>query len=244
MTKNHWLRLAIPMQTRVTDQPGFLLHRREWQNTSLILDIFSLDYGRVSLMAKGARKGSAQALYQPFTLLTLGWTGRHELKTLTAVEGHSALVNEQNYLSLLYINELLIAFLPPQEPSLEIFNRYLELLNAAGDRVGESSLREFELEMLQTLGYFPDTSEDAQTGEPIQARRFYRFHINSGFIGCESSASDSVSGQVVIDWNSKQYRDVGVRRLAKSVLRSTIDFNLDGKALKSRDVYQQIKSRT
>jgi DNA repair protein RecO (recombination protein O) len=232
------------MQTRVTDQPGFLLHRREWQNTSLILDIFSLDYGRVSLLAKGARKGSAQALYQPFTLLTLGWTGRHELKTLTAVEGHSALVNEQNYLSLLYINELIIAFLPPQEPSLEIFNRYLELLNAAGDRVGESSLREFELEMLQTLGYFPDTSEDAQTGEPIQARRFYRFHINSGFIGCESSASDSVSGQVVIDWNSKQYRDVGVRRLAKSVLRSTIDFNLDGKALKSRDVYQQIKSRT
>lgn len=243
MMKNLWLRLAIPMQTRVTDQPGFLLHRREWQNTSLILDVFSLDYGRVSLLAKGARKGSSPALYQPFTLLTLGWSGRQELKTLTAVEGHSARVDEQNYLSLLYINELIVAFLPPQDPSVEIFNRYLELLNQAVDIIDESSLREFELGMLQTLGYFPDTSEDAQSGEPIQARQFYRFHINSGFIACEGSTRDSVSGQVVIDWNSKQYRDGGVRRLAKSVLRSTIDFNLDGKALKSRDVYQQIKSR-
>ena len=241
--KNLWPRLAIPMQTRVTDQPGFLLHRREWQNTSLILDVFSLDYGRVSLLAKGARKGSSQALYQPFTLLTLGWSGRHELKTLTAIEGHSALVDEQNYLSLLYINELIVAFLPPQDPSVEIFNRYLELLNQAVDIIDESSLREFELGMLKTLGYFPDTAEDAQSGEPIQARQFYRFHINSGFIACEGSTRDSVSGQVVIDWNSKQYRDGGVRRLAKSVLRSTIDFNLDGKALKSRDVYQQIKSR-
>ena len=241
--KNLWLRLAIPMQTRVTDQPGFLLHRREWQNTSLILDVFSLDYGRVSLLAKGARKGSSQALYQPFTLLTLGWSGRHELKTLTAIEGHSALVDEQNYLSLLYINELIVAFLPPQDPSVEVFNRYLELLNQAVDIIDESSLREFELGMLKTLGYFPDTAEDAQSGEPIQARQFYRFHINSGFIACEGSTRDSVSGQVVIDWNSKQYRDAGVRRLAKSVLRSTIDFNLDGKALKSRDVYQQIKSR-
>lgn len=241
--KSLWLRLAIPMQTRVTDQPGFLLHRREWQNTSLILDVFSLDYGRVSLLAKGARKGSSQALYQPFTLLTLGWSGRHELKTLTAIEGHSALVDEQNYLSLLYINELIVAFLPPQDPSVEIFNRYLELLNQAVDIIDESSLREFELGMLKTLGYFPDTAEDAQSGEPIQARQFYRFHINSGFIACEGSTRDSVCGQVVIDWNSKQYRDAGVRRLAKSVLRSTIDFNLDGKALKSRDVYQQIKSR-
>jgi len=242
--KNHSPRSAIPMQTRVTDQPGFILHRREWQNTSLILDVLTLDYGRVSLLAKGARKSSVQALYQPFNLLTLGWSGRHELKTLTTIDGHSAQVDERNYLSLLYVNELLVAFLPPQESSLPVFNSYLELLNHAGKLVDEACLREFELGMLQTLGYFPDTSEDAQSGQPIEARAFYRFHLNSGFIGCESSASDSVSGQVVIDWNRKLYLDAGVRRLAKSVLRSTIDFNLDGKALKSRDVYQQIKSRT
>ena len=243
MTKSHWQLLAIPMQTRVTDQPAFILHRRDWQNSSLILDMFTLNYGRISLIAKGARKNRAQALYQPFTLLTIGWSGKQELKTLTSIEGHSAQVDEKNYLSLLYINELISAFLPQQETSLENFNRYLELLNQAGEVVDEACLREFELGMMQSLGYFPDTSEDAQSGVAIEPDRYYQFHINAGFIGCAKDASDSVKGQVVIDWNRNQFQDIKVRRLAKSVLRSTIDFNLHGKSLKSRDVYLQIKSR-
>mgnify|MGYP003646804609 FL=1 len=231
------------MQTRVTDQPAFILHRRNWQNSSLILDVFTLNYGRLSLLAKAARQNAAKALYQPFMLLNIGWFGRHELKTLSAIEGHSAQVNERNYLSLLYVNELITSLLPQQEPSLEIFNQYLQLLNQAGESIDESSLREFELCLLQTLGYFPDTADDASSGEVIQPELFYQFQINRGFVACQATAPDSVSGKSVIDWNQKRYSLDKVKRLAKSVLRSTIDFNLNGKALKSRDVYLQIKSR-
>lgn len=243
MMRNRWQPSVTPMQTRVTDQPAFILHRRNWQNSSLILDVFTLNYGRLSLLAKAARQNASKALYQPFMLLNIGWLGRHELKTLTAIEGHSASVNERNYLSLLYVNELIASLLPQQESSLEIFNHYLQLLNLSAELIDESSLREFELCLLQTLGYFPDTSEDADSGLAIQAGEYYQFQINRGFVACQSTERDSVNGETVIHWNQKRYTQSNVKQLAKSVLRSTIDFNLNGKTLKSRDVYLQIKSR-
>ena len=59
------------MQTRVSDQPAFILRRREWRDTSLILDLFTLDYGCVSVIAKGARRNPGKLQYQPFVLLNL-----------------------------------------------------------------------------------------------------------------------------------------------------------------------------
>ena len=84
---SHWRRLDIPMEARVTDQASFILRRREWRNSSLILDVFTRDHGCVRLLAKGARRSSAQAQYQPFVMLNINWSGRQELKTLTGIEG-------------------------------------------------------------------------------------------------------------------------------------------------------------
>ena len=74
-------------------------------------------------------------------------------------------------------------------------------------------------------------------------RSCYQFVIDSGFVRCAESAADSVKGQVILDWLEQRYQQDNVRRLAKSVLRSTIDFNLHGKTLKSRDVFRQIMRR-
>jgi len=104
----------------------------------------------------------------------------------------------------------------------------------------EAELRGFEFRLMQALGYFPDIDSDAHSGMPIQADGHYQFVINSGFVACAESARDSVSGRTVIDWARGEYRQDAVLRLAKSVLRSTIDFNLHGKTLKSRDVSAEI----
>lgn len=231
------------MQARVTDQAAFILRRRDWRNTSLILDLLTLDYGCVRVLAKGARRNPATVQYQPFILQTLSWSGKQELKTLVSIEGQMVPVDERNYLPLLYINELIGAFIPQGESNPEIFNQYLALLTTADHKIDEASLRQFELNLMSALGYFPDISQDAQSSETIRPETFYQFVINSGFVACAKSAKDSVSGQVVLDWIDDCYQHHMVRRLAKSVLRSTIDFNLHGKALKSRDVYLELKKR-
>ena len=231
------------METRVTDQAGFILRRREWRNSSLILDLFTRDHGCIRAIARGARRSSAKTPYQPFVMLTINWSGREELKTLTGIEGQVLPVAEENYLALLYVNELIGAMLPPAEANPELFAAYLSLLQHSVVKLDESRLRVFELEMMQDLGYFPDPGLDAHSGEPIREDGFYQFVIDSGFIGCERDARDSVSGRVVLDWCRGDYEDEAVRRLAKSVLRSTIDFNLHGKTLKSRDVFSQMARR-
>jgi len=243
MTNNRWRRLAIPMEVRVSDQPAFILRRRDWRDSSLLLDIFTRDYGCIRVMAKGARRNPAKAPYQPFAMLTVSWRGQHELKTLTGIESIALPVDESNYLALLYTNELINAMLPPQEENPAIFSAYLELLQNANRKINEGVLRRFELELMQSLGYFPDISADALSGQPIQAHNYYQFVINSGFVTCAESDRNSVSGESVMAWLKEDYRQGAVLRLAKSVLRSTIDFNLHGKALKSRDVTLEMMKR-
>lgn len=231
------------MEARVTDQACFILRRREWRNSSLLLDIFSRDHGCIRALARGARRSSAKAPYQPFVMLTINWSGRQELKTLTGIEGQVLPVAEENYLALLYVNELVAAMLPPGEANPEVFTAYLSLLQHAVARLDESRLRMFELELMQTLGYFPDLGVEAYSGQSILRDSHYQFVINSGFVSCAASARDCVSGSVVIDWREGYYDRAAVLRLAKSVLRSTIDFNLHGKTLKSRDVFAEMMRR-
>ncbi len=243
MMNSRWRPLVTRMEPRVSDQICFILRRRDWQNSSLLLDFFTRDHGCIRAIARGARRNPAKTPYQPFVMLSISWTGRQELKTLIGIEGQALPVDEKNYLALLYVNELLGALLPQGESNPAIFASYQSLLQQSVDDIGEAGLRRFELELMRQLGYFPDLSVDAVSGEEIQAKAFYQFVINSGFVACPEFARDSVSGQVVIDWTRGDYQQDSVLRLAKTVLRSTIDFNLHGKTLKSRDVLLEMMRR-
>ena len=152
-------------------------------------------------------------------------------------------VVEDNYLALLYVNELISVFLPYEESSPEIFSDYLELLKVAEVEIDESALRRFELKFMRVLGYFPDISQDAKSGAAINGDSYYQFVINHGFVECVALDRDSVDGHSILGWLAGNYQQDSVRRLAKSVLRSTIDYNLNGKSLKSRKVYHEIKQR-
>lgn len=228
------------MQTRVSDQPAYLLHRRDWQNTSLILDLLTCDFGRVSVLAKGGKNSRSKSLYQPFTRLSVTWTGRHELKTLVDIDGVCLPVEEYRYLPLLYINELIGAFLPAHEPSVELFQLYSSLLQNVDQK--DAELREFEKELMNLLGYLPDTQVEAKTRMPIEARKHYQFLASDGFIMCSEANKNTIDGASIIAWNEKHYESAVVSQMAKAVMRSIIDFNLQGKQLKSRAIYRQIQN--
>jgi len=244
MTSVHWPHLAIPVQIRITDQPAYLIHRRDWQNSSLILDLMTFDYGRVSVLAKGGKSSKSRGLFQPFCHLTVGWTGRQELKTLTSIDGITLPVDERLYLPLLYVNELIAAFMPAQESSPELFTLYDELLRQIDNDNIEAQLREFERSVMQNLGYLPDMSMEAAYGEPINADAYYSFQATRGFLQSEKDATNVVSGITIKAWNQRQYENAEVLQMAKTVMRCIIDFNLQGKVLKSRDIYLQIQNRS
>ncbi|MFT5656946.1 MAG: DNA repair protein RecO (recombination protein O) [Gammaproteobacteria bacterium] len=235
-----WRRLVTPMQTRVSDQPAYLLHRRDWQNTSLILDLLTSDFGRVSVLAKGSKSSKSKSLYQPFTRLSVSWSGKQALKTLVGIEGVSLPVAESSYLPLLYINELVSAFLPHQESNGELYYLYESLLQKI--ELDDADLREFEKELMRILGFLPDISVEARTREAIDTDRSYQFIASEGFVKCGIDDNHAIDGASVIAWNEKHYESRAVLQMSKIVMRSVIDFNLQGKQLKSRDIYRQIKS--
>ena len=133
--------------------------------------------------------------------------------------------------------------LPPGEENPALFAVYLELLQRAREPLAEAELRRFELTLMRQLGYFPDIAVAADSGSPIRTDAFYQFVIGEGFVACGETAPNSVSGQAVIDWLGESYENPAVLRLARSVLRSTIDFNLHGKTLKSRDVLREMMKK-
>lgn len=227
------------MLTRVSDQPAYLLHRRDWQNTSLILDLLTFDFGRVSVLAKGGKNSRSKALYQPFTRLSVSWTGRHDLKTLVGIDGVNLPVAEHRYLPLLYINELIGAFLPAHEPSIELFQLYGSLLQSIDQK--DAELREFEKELMNLLGYLPDTHVEARTRMPINDNEHYQFLASDGFVRCNGAKKNTIDGASIIAWNEKNYESEAVMKMAKTVMRCIIDFNLQGKQLKSRAIYKQIQ---
>lgn len=231
------------MQTRITDQPAYLLHRRDWQNSSLILDLMTLDFGRLSLLAKGGKNSKSRGLYQPFNKLMVSWTGRQELKTLTSIDGSAIPVDERLYLPLLYVNELIEAFLPKFESNPEIFALYGELLTHINNGNTEMMLREFERSAMSILGYLPDLSMEGDHGEPIASEKHYLFQATRGFTTCLPNQANAIKGDKIVAWNDKNYQDKSVSQMIKTIMRCIIDFNLQGKKLKSREIYLQIQRR-
>ncbi len=244
MTSVRWPPSVTPMQISVTDQPAFILHRRDWQNTSLMLDMLTRDYGRVKLLAKGGKNSRSPGLFQPFSQVSVSWMGRQELKTLTGIDGILSEFDEVLFLPLLYVNELLVTFIPIFDASTEVFSLYDELLSKIEVVNCEIFLRQFERSVMQVLGYLPDTFTDADSAKPIDPECSYQFQVDRGFICCESGSKNAIEGRYIMLWNQNDYREPPVAHLAKAIMRVIIDFNLQGKRLKSRDIYLQIKNWT
>ncbi|MEA3640049.1 MAG: DNA repair protein RecO [Lamprobacter sp.] len=165
---------------------GFVLHRRDYRNTSLLLEVFVAEEGRLACVAKGAKsaprgRSALAAILQPFQPLWLGWAGRGEVKTLTRAEAAApsiALTAERLYCGF-YLNELLMRLLNREDPHEALFVFYQQALADLVTEPLDTVLRRFELRLLEELGYALDLQHDRQ-GEPIDPARYYGYSPDSG----------------------------------------------------------------
>lgn len=238
------------MDTRVQLQPAYVLHRQPFKNTSLLLDFFSLDYGRIKAVAKGARreKSKYRPLIQPFQPLLISFSGRSEVKTVVGVEASvSALqIKGPRLFSAMYINELLTRLLHTYVEHKNLYKLYQESLIAlqgAGDL--EPLLRQFELSLLNEIGYGINLAMECETNEAIVENEYYRFIVDVGFAlipkdSPDLSALNPIKGSHLIALRESNFTDVTTAQTAKRLLRTALARHLGDKPLTSRALFSQL----
>lgn len=258
------------MSVVVENEPVYILHRRPYRESSFILDIFSLNYGRLSLVANGAGKSASKksqnkaALLQTFQPLTLSWSGRSNLKTLRQVEAVSPafVLSQEALYCAYYCNELLLFLTPESDPIPELFVVYAQSIAALRDAPERHTiLRRFELTLLSAIGLIPGFENDI-SGMPIELDRSYLLNLEEGFFPADSSYlehqkvqpgiaifegkvirylaqlnNDGLSGNAVDNPSSLSKEQ---ERQAKVLLKTFVDFVLQGRELKSRTMYEQL----
>ena len=233
------------MSRRVDYHPCIILHHRAWSETSLILDVFSLVHGRLSVMARGARSGrrGQAALLQPLRRLNLSWSGRSEMVTLTGAEaaGQPWRLEGGRLLSAFYLNELLLRLLHRHEPHAELYQAYADSLDRlAGSDDQERVLRLFEKHLLRTLGYGLVLDHETRSGRPVRADQEYYYLFDHGPDTGKLDSGDAVriSGRTLLALHSEAHWDRDIARESKRLLCGIIDSHLDNRPLQSRKLYR------
>lgn len=230
---------------RVDSIEGFVLHARDYRDTSQLVDIFTLKFGRVRLVAKGTRsqKKNSSRL-SPFTLGHFSWTGRSELKTLTQFEAqkHLALQGE-NLICGFYLNELLWHLLQPEDSHPDLYLQYKETLEILEHQLElEPLLRGFELNLLDEVGYGISFEYDTE-GDEIRDDLFYSLSAEQGWCKTQSREAQAYPGETILGIHTKGFENKGVRSACKRINRTLIDSLLEGRKLNSRELIGQKPSQ-
>ncbi|MDF2183040.1 DNA repair protein RecO [Neptuniibacter sp. CAU 1671] len=230
------------MAERFEQHAAYVLHSRPYRDTSLLVDFFTLEQGRVSAVVQGARRPGSRlrSILQPFVPIQIRWRGRQELKTLQQAEavGTMMLLQGNALLCALYVNELLQRLLQPFDahPRLYVYYQYVlnELLS--GSDV-EGGLRTFEHRLLHELGCLPAL-------DTLDAAQLYQFHPEQGFLLATHPAEQDKPacfwGQHLQSIAVDDYAEPDVKRAAKRLMRLAIDHQLGGTPLRSRSLFKKM----
>lgn len=226
--------------------PAFVLHQRAFRESSLLLDVFTQQQGRIRLVAKGIRQSRRRGqrgcqLFQP---LLMSWRGRSELPTMTTFERAGPAFTLQGHASLcgLYLNELLVRLLPAAEPETTIFATYQQAL--AGLQQGDNNeqvLRSFEKHLLQSLGYGLNLETEVTNHQPVTAALYYFYRQGQGLIPCEASRQDAILGDSLLRFAADQPLSGLALKQIKRLTREVIDELLEGRPLQSRQLFRQMQ---
>jgi DNA repair protein RecO (recombination protein O) len=170
---------------RVQQQPAFILHHRDYSETSLLLEVFTAHHGRIGLIAKGARRASSRlrGVLKPFQRLLIGWSGKGELAVLTAAEpdGTGNAPEGPALYCGFYMNEVLLRLLHRHDPHDTLFEAYQAALQRLQrDDTNEAVLRIFEKILLRELGYGLVLEHDVVDKTPIDAQAMYDYILDRG----------------------------------------------------------------
>ncbi len=230
---------------------GYVLRQRPWRNTSMLIEAFTADAGRIGLVARGVRQRGSRTrpLLEPFQPLLLSWSGRGELYTLTSVEAEAwrAPPAGRALIAGFYCSELILRLLGRDDPNPEAFDAYDAALSALAEGgATEPVLRRFELGLLETLGFAPPLILDADEGEPIaDDAREYIYIPEAGPRRAQGGASAGeavlrVPGSHLHALARDDLADPAVLQSARNILRACLAPHLGPKPLKSRELYRSM----
>lgn len=232
----------VEREHRVTNQPAFVLHSYPYKETSLIVEVFARDYGRVPLMAKGAKRPHSQlrGVLQTFQPLQVAWTGKSEVRTMVSAEWVGGLrpLERSALLCGFYLNELLVKLLARDDPHAALFDHYVAALNQlAHDEPPAIVLRKFELGLLKETGVAGNISAVAATGQPVLAEQLYVIDPERG--PREATVSDTmpvVNGKTLLDMEAGDYTDTTTQQQSKFLMRHLLSHHLNGLTLNTRQI--------
>ena len=221
---------------RVNLEPAYVLHRRPYRDTSFIAELFTANYGRVSVVARSARglQSRYKGKLELFSPLLVSWAGRHELKSLGNIElqGMPLLFSGNTLLCGFYMNELLIRLLQRDDPYPNLFRFYQEALQkmTVRDQL-QMTLRCFEKNLLQELGY-------GLSFLHIQPENYYQYVPENGFRLChqDQSREDIFSGHSLLALREERCEDATWLPEAKRLMRLVLERHLGNKPIKSREL--------
>ncbi len=223
---------------------AFILHRRPYRETSQLVDLFCQDVGKVSLVYKGGRSSTRmkRGMAQAFTLLQVSYFGRGSLKTVKSIEAQTQVVPLQGdrlYIAM-YINELLYRLLQAETACDGLFASYQKtLLAIAGEDDPQIALRNFELTLLETLGYGVNFEEDIYSGELIEAGFEYQYQQQAGFFAKQAihQKQQIYKGEEILALACRDFSTPTVLKAAKRFCRQALAHLLGDKPLHSRTLF-------
>lgn len=229
---------------RVKLQPAYVLHQRPYRDTSRIVELFTRDYGRLTVFARGVRNSKAglSAVLQSFQPLLVSWSDKGDAGHLEGAElvGEPQSLPPSRLLSGFYLNELLLKLLHHHDPQVEIYDLYgivLQQLRSATEEL--QGLRLFEKKLLQALGFGLSLSHEAETGLPVVAEGSYRYVLEQGVLPVSAAVNPSkgvYSGAALLALAAEQFADAQQVSEVRYLLRSVLDHVLDGRPLRSREI--------
>lgn len=242
---------------------AFVLHRYDWSESSVIVDLFTRAQGRTAVVAKGAKKphSNLRAVLLPFQRInvTLGklpeGEGASDIQTLRQAEwaGGLSMLTGEALFSGFYLNELLMKLLARHDPHPALFDAYAQTLPSLADvdelRV-QSALRAFELTLLREIGLLPDLALATLTLQPLKPEGLYALRPEAGVI--EAAPDEAgVPGAVLAALQAALARsqlDALQQTCAlalpalKAQLRALLHYHLGSTPLRTRQVMHDLRT--
>jgi DNA repair protein RecO (recombination protein O) len=230
-------------------QPAFVLHTYPYLETSLIVETFTRSFGRVPLIAKGAKRprSALRGLLLAFQPLLLTWGGKSELRTLHKAEWQGGQMPLQGTALIcgFYLNELLVRLLHRNDPHEQLFVYYQETLAALSTQKDYIPiLRRFEQRMLQELGYALTLDHDVASGQPTNPNEDYCYEIERGPVVLEENSHShglQVRGKTLLDMEQGDYSSATTRQQSKALMRYILNHYLDGQPLHTRQLLKDLQ---
>jgi len=225
----------------IDELTAYILHTRVFKSTSLLVDCLTAEYGLITGIynrGKGVGKKSL-SLYTPYWMQVNSKNSLAKILKLEPIDQELELVGTNNYCGL-YLNEILVRLLAPNEAQPKIFALYQDTLldiaaitSTTNDKI-EVILRLFELKLLNALGYGIDFCQDS-SGNDIIVSRFYHYYPSQGF----KSSNTGYKGDALYAISNADFSSSYVRKVVKGIVRIQINSILGGKPLKSRELFIQ-----